>query len=107
MGQRDGHGRPGDLPGHQDRQHQAAGGPLHLPGWPRRDRAGFGPPVEPWLRHGPPVVCDALLLKHLDEKVARLHLPAMGAKLTVLSKEQSDYVDIPVNGPYKPDTYRY
>merc|ERR1712224_949711 len=46
-----------------------------------------------------------LLPKHLDEKVARLHLPAMGAKLTVLSKEQSDYVDIPVNGPYKPDTY--
>jgi len=48
-----------------------------------------------------------LLPKDLDEKVARLHLPAMGAKLTVLSKEQSDYVDIPVNGPYKPDTYRY
>merc|ERR1712078_99479 len=40
-----------------------------------------------------------LLPKHLDEKVARLHLPAMGAKLTVLSKEQSDYVDIPINGP--------
>jgi adenosylhomocysteinase len=48
-----------------------------------------------------------LLPKDLDEKVARLHLPAMGAKLTVLSKEQSDYVDIPINGPYKPDTYRY
>merc|ERR1719504_419390 len=48
-----------------------------------------------------------LLPKELDEKVARLHLPAMGAKLTVLSKEQSDYVDIPINGPYKPDTYRY
>merc|ERR1711907_787969 len=39
-----------------------------------------------------------LLPKELDEKVARLHLPAMGAKLTVLSKEQSDYVDIPING---------
>jgi len=48
-----------------------------------------------------------LLPKDLDEKVARLHLPAMGAKLTVLTKEQSDYVDIPINGPYKPDTYRY
>jgi adenosylhomocysteinase len=48
-----------------------------------------------------------LLPKELDEKVARLHLPAMGAKLTVLTKEQSDYVDIPINGPYKPDTYRY
>jgi adenosylhomocysteinase len=48
-----------------------------------------------------------LLPKELDEKVARLHLPALGAKLTVLTKEQSDYVGIPVNGPYKPDTYRY
>merc|ERR1712124_192037 len=48
-----------------------------------------------------------LLPKHLDEKVARLHLPAMGAELTVLTKEQADYVDIPINGPYKPDTYRY
>merc|ERR1711881_732862 len=48
-----------------------------------------------------------LLPKNLDEKVARLHLPALGAELTVLTKEQADYVDIPVNGPYKPDTYRY
>merc|ERR1711869_185785 len=48
-----------------------------------------------------------LLPKELDEKVARLHLPALGAELTVLTKEQSDYVDIPLNGPYKPDTYRY
>merc|ERR1711977_725892 len=48
-----------------------------------------------------------LLPKELDEKVARLHLASLGAKLTVLSKEQSEYVDIPINGPYKPDTYRY
>merc|ERR1711964_282922 len=48
-----------------------------------------------------------LLPKELDEKVARLHLASLGAKLTVLTKEQSDYVDIPVNGPYKPDSYRY
>merc|ERR1739847_249733 len=48
-----------------------------------------------------------LLPKELDEKVARLHLPALGAKLTVMTKEQSDYVGIPMNGPYKPDTYRY
>jgi adenosylhomocysteinase len=48
-----------------------------------------------------------LLPKELDEKVARLHLPALGANLTVLTKEQSDYVGIPVNGPYKPDSYRY
>jgi len=48
-----------------------------------------------------------LLPKHLDEKVARLHLPALGAHLTTLSKEQADYIDVPVTGPFKPDTYRY
>jgi adenosylhomocysteinase len=48
-----------------------------------------------------------VLPKHLDEKVARLHLGALGANLTILSQEQSDYIGIPVNGPYKPDTYRY
>ena len=48
-----------------------------------------------------------VLPKTLDEKVARLHLPSLGAKLTVLSQEQSDYIGVPVNGPYKPDTYRY
>merc|ERR1739844_699219 len=47
------------------------------------------------------------LPKTLDEKVARLHLESLGARLTTLSKEQSDYVGIPVEGPYKPDTYRY
>lgn len=47
------------------------------------------------------------LPKELDEKVARLHLPALGAKLTVLSKEQADYIGVPVGGPYKDDTYRY
>jgi adenosylhomocysteinase len=48
-----------------------------------------------------------LLPKHLDEKVARLHLDKLGAKLTTLSKEQADYIGVPVDGPYKPDTYRY
>merc|ERR1711990_1201828 len=48
-----------------------------------------------------------LLPKELDEKVARLHLPALGAELTTLTKEQADYIDVPVGGPYKPDTYRY
>merc|ERR1719450_650802 len=48
-----------------------------------------------------------LLPKELDEKVARLHLPALGASLTTLMKEQAEYIDVPVNGPYKPDTYRY
>jgi len=47
------------------------------------------------------------LPKHLDEKVARLHLDALGVKLTVLSKEQADYIGVPVEGPYKPDLYRY
>ncbi len=48
-----------------------------------------------------------VLSKELDEKVARLHLGAVGAKLTTLSKEQADYIGKPVEGPYKPDTYRY
>ncbi len=47
------------------------------------------------------------LPKHLDEKVARLHLDALGVKLTSLSPEQADYLGIPVEGPYKPDHYRY
>merc|ERR1711943_86141 len=48
-----------------------------------------------------------LLPKELDEKVARLHLGALGAQLTTLSKEQADYIGVKVEGPYKPDTYRY
>ena len=47
------------------------------------------------------------LPKHLDEKVARLHLDALGVKLTSLSPEQADYLGIPIEGPYKPDHYRY
>jgi adenosylhomocysteinase len=47
------------------------------------------------------------LPKHLDEKVARLHLDALGVRLTVLTDEQADYLGIPANGPYKPDHYRY
>ena len=48
-----------------------------------------------------------VLPKHLDEKVARLHLGKLGAKLTVLTQEQADYFGIPVDGPYKPNHYRY
>ena len=48
-----------------------------------------------------------VLPKHLDEKVARLHLERIGAKLTVLSQEQADYIGVKVEGPYKPDHYRY
>jgi adenosylhomocysteinase len=47
------------------------------------------------------------LPKHLDEKVARLHLDKIGVKLTELSKRQADYIGVPVEGPYKPDLYRY
>ncbi len=47
------------------------------------------------------------LPKVLDEKVARLHLDALGVKLTELSQEQADYIGVPVDGPYKPDHYRY
>jgi adenosylhomocysteinase len=47
------------------------------------------------------------LPKKLDEEVARLHLAKLGAKLTTLSKEQADYIGVPVDGPYKPEHYRY
>lgn len=47
------------------------------------------------------------LPKTLDEEVARLHLAARGAKLTKLTKRQADYIGVPVNGPFKPDYYRY
>ena len=48
-----------------------------------------------------------VLPKHLDEKVARLHLDALGVKLTELSDEQAAYIGVPVEGPYKTDHYRY
>jgi adenosylhomocysteinase len=48
-----------------------------------------------------------VLPKHLDEKVARLHLDAVGVKLTTLTDEQAAYIGVPVEGPYKPDHYRY
>jgi adenosylhomocysteinase len=48
-----------------------------------------------------------VLPKHLDERVARLHLDALGAKLTELRPEQAAYIGVPVEGPYKPDHYRY
>jgi len=48
-----------------------------------------------------------VLPKHLDEKVARLHLDALGVRLTTLTAEQADYIGVPVDGPYKPEHYRY
>ena len=47
------------------------------------------------------------LPKHLDEKVARLHLATLGVELDELSQDQADYISVPVNGPYKPEYYRY
>ena len=48
-----------------------------------------------------------VLPKHLDEKVAELHLKKVGAKLSKLSQEQADYINVPVNGPFKTEQYRY
>ena len=48
-----------------------------------------------------------VLPKHLDEKVARLHLDALGVELTELTKEQAEYLGVDVAGPYKADHYRY
>ena len=48
-----------------------------------------------------------VLPKKLDEKVAHLHLLKIGANLTLLSKEQADYIRVPQEGPYKPEHYRY
>jgi adenosylhomocysteinase len=48
-----------------------------------------------------------LLPKELDEEVARLHLAKIGVKLTRLTKKQADYLGVPLDGPYKPEHYRY
>jgi adenosylhomocysteinase len=48
-----------------------------------------------------------VLPKHLDEEVARLHLDQLGVKLTTLTDDQADYLGVPVEGPFKPDYYRY
>ncbi|MDY6993433.1 MAG: adenosylhomocysteinase, partial [Pseudomonadota bacterium] len=48
-----------------------------------------------------------VLPKHLDEKVARMHLKRLGAQLTELTPAQATYLNIPVEGPYKPEYYRY
>ena len=47
------------------------------------------------------------LPKNLDEEVARLHLDQLGVELTILSKEQAEYIGVPKEGPYKPEHYRY
>jgi adenosylhomocysteinase len=54
--------------------------------------------------YGPSVMT---LPKHLDEEVARLHLQKLGAKLTKLRPDQAEYIGVDVDGPFKPDHYRY
>jgi adenosylhomocysteinase len=63
--------------------------------------------IELWTNPGKYEKKVYTLPKHLDEKVARLHLDKIGVKLTRLSQKQSTYIGIPVEGPYKPDLYRY
>jgi adenosylhomocysteinase len=63
--------------------------------------------VELFTKTGEYALGVHVLPKHLDEKVARLHLDALGVRLTELTKEQAAYIGVPVNGPYKPDHYRY
>jgi adenosylhomocysteinase len=63
--------------------------------------------IELWNNHEQYENQVYVLPKHLDEKVARLHLARIGAQLTTLTRKQADYLGVPVEGPYKPDHYRY
>ncbi|MBB3664416.1 MULTISPECIES: adenosylhomocysteinase [Prauserella salsuginis group] len=63
--------------------------------------------IELWTKPGEYGKDVYLLPKHLDEKVARLHLDALGVKLTKMTKEQAEYIGVDVEGPYKPEHYRY
>ena len=63
--------------------------------------------IELWNRAEEYSIGVHTLPKHLDEEVARLHLDQLGVKLTKLTKTQADYLGIPINGPFKPDHYRY
>ncbi|MBW4329453.1 adenosylhomocysteinase [Stakelama sp. CBK3Z-3] len=63
--------------------------------------------IELWEKHDEYKNDVYVLPKHLDEKVAALHLDKLGVKLTKLSQKQADYIGVPVEGPFKPDHYRY
>jgi adenosylhomocysteinase len=63
--------------------------------------------IELWTKNDEYEKQVYVLPKHLDEKVARLHLDALGAKLTTLRPDQAAYIGVSVEGPYKPDHYRY
>ncbi len=63
--------------------------------------------IELWTRNDDYALQVHVLPKHLDEKVARLHLAALGVRLTTLRKDQAEYIGVDVDGPYKSDMYRY
>lgn len=63
--------------------------------------------IELWNNHGKYENEVYVLPKHLDEMVARLHLEHIGAELTILRNDQAEYIGVPLEGPFKPDTYRY
>jgi adenosylhomocysteinase len=63
--------------------------------------------IELWKNHANYENKVYVLPKHLDEKVAALHLDRLGVKLTKLSNEQAEYIGVPQAGPFKPDHYRY
>ena len=80
------------------------------PGTRRPATIGAAPdPGKPDRRRAGPAACPGVtvLPKKLDEHVARLHLDALGVKLTELTKVQADYLGVPIEGPYKSDHYRY
>mgnify|MGYP001628016790 FL=1 len=63
--------------------------------------------IELWKNHANYENKVYVLPKHLDEKVAALHLERLGVKLTQLSSEQAEYIGVPQAGPFKPEHYRY
>jgi adenosylhomocysteinase len=63
--------------------------------------------IDLWKNRANPKPGVTRLSKKLDEEVARLHLAKIGVKLTKLTQKQADYIGVPVDGPYKPDHYRY
>ena len=63
--------------------------------------------IELWTNPGKYENIVYVLPKHLDEKVAVLHLKKLGVELETLSQKQADYIGVPVKGPFKPDYYRY
>ena len=77
--------------------------PLLLPSFTNQTLAQ----IELWTNQGKYQKQVYTLPKHLDEKVARLHLAKIGVKLTTLSEKQSTYIGVHADGPFKPDHYRY